>query len=304
MEILEVKNLAKSFGPVKAVNNVSFSLGKGEILGLLGPNGAGKTTTIQMLLGVLQPSAGDIFYFGKNLKTDRRAILEQINFSSTYINLPWRLSVYENLNVIAHLYDIPDRKQRIAELAKTFELESLINQTIDTLSAGQITRLSLAKAFLNRPKVLLLDEPTASLDPDIAQMIRQYILQQRKQSGLSIIFTSHNMLEVEEICDRVIFINHGTIISDDTPENLAKTIQLSSIDLLDVKPLEKLQKYCAEQKFICEATGKRSHINLPEKQISGFLQDIAAQGITFSDISIDKPSLEDYFLTITNRQTK
>jgi ABC-2 type transport system ATP-binding protein len=216
--ILEVKNLTKIFGSFKAVNDLSFSMEEGELLGFLGPNGAGKTTTIQMLLAVLAPTSGEIRYFGKDLATHREEILEKVNFSTTYINLPWNLTIRENLTFMSYLYDIQNRRQRVKDIIELFKLEKLAGHQMHQLSAGQLTRVNLAKAFLNRPKVLLLDEPTASLDPDIAAYIRTLIMDANKKEKLSIIFTSHNMTEIEEVCDRVIFINKGTIIADDAPE--------------------------------------------------------------------------------------
>ncbi len=247
--ILEVRNLTKQFGKFTAVDTISFSVEEGEIVGLLGINGAGKTTTLQMLLGVLTPTSGEINYFGKNLKTHRGEILEKVNFSSTYTNLPWALKVKESLIFISYLYDIPDRKKRIQDITKLFQLEELLNKLNSQLSAGQRTRVNLGKAMLNYPKILLLDEPTASLDPDIAKYIRDFLLGQRKKYGMSIIITSHNMGEVEEVCDRVIFINHGKIIANDTPQALAKTIQICHISLLVTDGEEKLRSILQEKKY-------------------------------------------------------
>ena len=234
--VLEVKNLSKVFGPpanvFTAVDNISFFVEEGEILGFLGPNGAGKTTTIQMMLGVLTPSGGSINYFGKDLNHNREEILEHVNFSTTYTNLPWALSVRENLTFISYLYDIKNRKKRVEEIVEIFKLGELTNKTMSQLSAGQQTRVNLAKAFVNKPKVLLLDEPTASLDPDIASYIRNIILEDRDLHKTTILWTSHNMAEVEEMCDRVIFINKGKIIADDTPDNLARSIQIAHVELL------------------------------------------------------------------------
>src|SRR3989339_1104196 len=175
MSILKVTNLTKTFGSGKkaftAVDNISFGLKEGEILGLLGPNGAGKTTTIQMLLGVLTPTFGEISFFGKLFEKHREEILEKVNFSSTYTNLPWHLTARENLIYTSYLYDIPDRDKRVNEMIVQFRLEKLKNQALNDLSAGQLTRVNLAKAFINKPQVLLLDEPTASLDPETAHFI-------------------------------------------------------------------------------------------------------------------------------------
>jgi ABC-2 type transport system ATP-binding protein len=294
-EILVAKNLSKQFGDFKAVDKVSFSLKEGEILGLLGPNGAGKTTTIQMLLGVLTPTKGEVFYFGKNLKNYREEILEEVNFSSTYTNLPWDLTIRECLTFVSFLYDIPKRKERVKKIMGVFKLEELAIKRVSELSAGQVTRLNVAKAFLNYPKVLLLDEPTASLDPDIASYIRKMLIKEREQFKTSIIFTSHNMAEVEEICDRVIFINHGKIVADDKPEKLAKTIEICHVQLLVEEP-QKLKSYCANNHLECASDGRYMIVNVKEKHLADFLQAISSAGIVYDEISIEKPSLEDYFI--------
>lgn len=297
MDILQTTNLTKRFGEFTAVDSVTFSLKEGEILGLLGPNGAGKTTIIQMLLGVLTPTSGKVIYFGEDLQSNRSEILEHVNFSSTYTNLPWDLRVYENLNYIAHLYDIKDRKKRVEKIIGLFRLEELRNHRISELSAGQVTRVNLAKAFLNQPKVLLLDEPTASLDPDVAAYIREFLLEERERFQVSIVFTSHNMAEVEELCDRVIFINQGRIIADDTPENLARSVEVCHIKLL-FRPgsEERLAGYCKGRNLEFRKEDRHVAIDLKEKEIADFLRDLNQQGMVFDEISIDKPSLEDYFL--------
>jgi len=170
--VLEVTNLTKRFGEFTAVNDISFAIKPGEILGLLGPNGAGKTTTIQMLLGLVTPTNGSIRMFGQDLATHREAILQQVNFSSTYISMPYALTVEENLNVVARLYGMTDVQQCVDEIVKKLKMEEFRRKVTRKLSSGQMTRLTLAKAFLTEPKILFLDEPTASLDPDIAHKIR------------------------------------------------------------------------------------------------------------------------------------
>src|SRR6266568_393295 len=176
MSVLEAAHLRKQFGDFVAVEDISFSLSEGEILGVLGPNGAGKTTMIQMLLGILTPTSGEVSYFGKDLKTNREWIMERVNFSSTYTNLPWWLTVKENLTWVSYLYEIQSRKKRISEVVEIFRLGEIFSKRMDTLSAGQLTRVNVAKAFLNSPKVLLLDEPTASLDVEVAKYIRDFLL--------------------------------------------------------------------------------------------------------------------------------
>ena len=302
MDILQVKNLTKKFGNFLAVNNISFSLKEGEILGILGPNGAGKTTTIQMLLGVLTPTSGEIFYFGKEFQSNREKILENVNFSSTYTNLPWELTVKENLTYLSYLYQIKNRRQRIEKIVKIFRLEKLLNQQLQELSSGQLTRVNLAKALINFPKILLLDEPTASLDPEAASYIRHFLLKQRQQFKVSIIFTSHNMGEVEEVCDRVIFINHGKIIDDDTPQNLARKIETCHVELNVADGLKRTIEFCQEQKINYKLEGRYIIVDLKEKEIPRFLQTLMEKGVSYDQIAIDKPTLEDYFL-LTAKKT-
>ncbi len=296
MNILNVVCLSKHYKNYKAVDDISFSLKEGEILGFLGPNGAGKTTTIQMLLGVLTPTSGKVNYFGKDLFTNREEVLEKVNFSSTYTHLPWRLTVWENLLYTSYLYNIRDRKKRLDKIIDIFKLKKLSNQTMSELSAGQLTRVNLAKSFVNFPKVLLLDEPTASLDPDVAAYIHDFLLNQRSQFQVSIIFTSHNMGEVEKLCGRIIFINKGKIIADDTPSNLSKTIEISHVTLFIQKGEQEVMDYCNKYKLSLALDGAYMTIDCREKEIPKILRDLMELGVGYSEISIDKPNLQDYFL--------
>ncbi len=296
MNIGEAKGLTKKFGTFVAVDNVSFEIKEGEILGFLGPNGAGKTTTIQMLLGVLTPTSGDVTFFGKNLRTHREEILERINFSTTYTNLPWKLSVKENLIAISYLYDIKDRKKQLDTVVELFKLEDILDLEMHMLSAGQLTRVNLAKAFINIPDILLLDEPTASLDPDIADYVRNLLLEQRDRFGLSILFTSHNMMEVEKVCDRVIFINHGKVIANDTPDNLAKSMKTAHMELRIKDGLKRVIELSDKHTLPHHEDNRYITIDIDEKQIPYFLKSIVDEGIEYDEISIEKPTLEDYFI--------
>lgn len=222
--ILEVKGLAKQFDGFEAVNGISFGIREGEILGMLGPNGAGKTTTIYMLLGLVTPTAGEISVFGKDLAAHRQEILQDMNFTSPYVSLPYRLTVWQNLKVFADLYNVPNPKKRISDMLDLFGIQKLADEAVSHLSAGENTRVGLAKALLNRPKLLLLDEPTASLDPEMAHQAREVILKIQREEGTSVLYTSHNMAEVEKMCKRVIFLNHGKIIADGTPGEITKKI--------------------------------------------------------------------------------
>lgn len=302
--VLEVKNLTKKFGDFTAVNNISFHLKEGEILGFLGVNGAGKTTTIQMLLGVLTPTEGNIHYFGKDLKTNRSEIMERVNFSSTYVELPWNITTQENLNYISLLYKIENRKKRIQKIIELFQLEKFLNKQVGYLSAGQKTRVNLAKAFINYPNVLLLDEPTASLDVEIAEEMRKIVLKERNEFKTAVLLTSHNMAEVEEMCDRIIVIHSGKIIANDAPEFLAKSIQISHVTLHLSKEKEKFSAFCDKKKLAYKKSGKSFTVDINEQDIASFLQEITKSGIVYDEISIEKPTLEDYFLQTVGKEKK
>lgn len=297
-KVLEVKDLTKQFGDFTAVDHVSFSLKEGEILGLLGPNGAGKTTTIQILLDVMDPTGGEISYFGKSFKDHRSEILKKINFSSAYINVPKLFKVEEVLNFFAYLYEVPDRKKRINKLLKEFEIDHLRNKSVNTLSAGERARLLLTKAFLNYPEIILLDEPTSSLDPEIAVKIREFLKTERKEYNVSILITSHNMQEIEEMCDWVVFLNHGKVIAENSPENLVKASAETKLELLIKDKNSKFEKILKDKKMEFENEKFVYKINIAENNIANFLTILAREEIEYQDIDIIKPDLEDYFLGI------
>ena len=229
-QIIKIEKLTKIFGDITAVNELGFSVARGETVGLLGPNGAGKTTTIQMLLGLTKPTSGDIRIFNLNLQDSRRKILQRINFASAYISLPSNLTVYENLNVFGKLYGIPTPRRKIGNLLDLLEIPQVINQVTGALSSGQLTRLNLCKAFLNDPEILLLDEPTASLDPDIAEKVRLTLQNVQQEHGVTMLYTSHNMREVELMCDRVIFLSRGNIVTEGTPQEIVDNCQTKSLE--------------------------------------------------------------------------
>jgi ABC-2 type transport system ATP-binding protein len=233
--VVEVKGLTKRFNELIAVNQVSFEIYQGEIVGLLGPNGAGKTTMMQMLLGLLIPTAGEIKILGMDLTGNREAILSQVNFSSAYVAMPYSLTVIENLTVFARLYGIRKPKAKIEALLKTFEMETMRTTLTGTLSSGQVTRLCLAKALLNDPKILFLDEPTVSLDPDMADKTRCLLKGLRNRMGLTILYTSHNMREMEEMCDRILFLNKGRFIAAGTPQELLKQFGKENLEEVFLK---------------------------------------------------------------------
>jgi ABC-2 type transport system ATP-binding protein len=218
--IVEVRGLVKSFDGTKAVDDVSFDLFQAEILGLLGPNGAGKTTIIQMLLGLTTSDRGEIRILGLDLASHREEILQQVNFSSAYVSLPQSLTIQENLKVFARLYGIQNAQEKIREVLELFEMEDLADKLTRHLSSGQLTRACMAKALLNSPKLLFLDEPTASLDPDIADKTRELLKRVCRQTGLTILYTSHNMKEMEEMSNRILFLHRGKIIASGKPKDV------------------------------------------------------------------------------------
>jgi ABC-2 type transport system ATP-binding protein len=212
--VLEVNNLKKQYGTFTAVDGIKFSVTKGEIIGLLGPNGAGKSTTIQMLLGLLTPSSGRISYFGMDFNHHRQAILSRINYLSAFNTLQEKITVEQNLRVFADAYDVKQPIKKINELLEYFGVSQLKKKRYVDISSGQRTRVNLTKAFLNDPELVLMDEPTASLDPDIVDKVLTMIEDLKKQRQLTILYTSHNMHDVERICDRVIFLAHGKIVRE------------------------------------------------------------------------------------------
>lgn len=314
MPILSVHNLCKIFILRKhffahkkqfhAVKKISFEVQEGEILGLLGTNGAGKTTTIQMLLGLLTPTSGTITYFGKDFAEHRSEILEKVTFASTYVKLPGRLSVWENLDVFARLNGVPSsiRKERINQFLKTFDMWNLRDKETGTLSAGQMTRVMLAKAFIPQPSIVLLDEPTASLDPDIAQEVRQFVLQQKREHGLSALFTSHNMDEVTEVCDRVLVMKDGTIVANNTPAELAASVSNAHVHLVITQGLEAAVAYAQSHQLPHKVHERSIELEIDEQQIAQFLMSLAQSGVTYSQIFIDKPTLEDFFLSVVKKK--
>ncbi len=217
---LAVDRLVKRYGPVTAIEDLSFAVPAGTTAALLGGNGAGKTTTIAILLGLLLPTSGSIRVLGEDMLAHRFRVLPRMNFSSPYVDLPKRLTVRENLTVFGHLYSIRGLKSRIAELGKALEIADFLDRQTGTLSAGQKTRVSLAKSLLNRPEVLLLDEPTASLDPDTGDWVRTYLESYQREHGATILLASHNMAEVERMCSQVMMMKAGRMVDRGSPAEL------------------------------------------------------------------------------------
>lgn len=312
MPIMQVEHLYKifrsGFWPFSkpqeyvAVNRISFELNKGEILGFLGTNGAGKTTTIQMLLGVLTPTSGSIRYFGKDFSKHQDQVLKKVTYASGYDKLPARLTIWENLDVAGRIFSLPNgiREERIKHLLTFFGMWEMRNKPTGMLSAGQATRVILAKAFLPNPEIVLLDEPTAALDPEAAREVREFVLQQKRENNVSILFTSHNMDEVTQVCDRVLVMKQGTIIANNTPAQLAGSVSKAHVHLITDNK-EALSNFLGQHNYMHKTHEHSVEIEIDEHAIASLLIALARNDIAYSQISIDKPTLEDYFLSISKK---
>lgn len=299
MGILEVENLTKSFGNNKVLDRVSFSIQKGKVVGLLGPNGAGKTTTIHILLGITSANSGSVKYFGKDFYKNRASCLQRINFASSFNTLQGRISVWENLLVFALLYRVKNPKEVILKLLETFEAEDLRDQKYWDLSSGQKTRINLIKSLLNEPDIVLMDEPTASLDPDIADKTLSLIERLKKERELTMLYTSHNMAEITRICDEVIFLDKGSIVARDTPLGLTKKVSKAKLILTFDEESKKIEKYLKKQNYVFSFVRKNTvSIDADEKDIPKLIFGVSEANIWIINIEIEKPKLEDVFLQI------
>jgi len=280
-----------------ALKGISFSLDKGEILGFLGPNGAGKTTTIQIMLQIITPNAGEVNVFGMPAFENREEVLQRMNFTSAYVHLFGALTVWENLKVFAKLYGLKSY-EKIHTLLKEFEAENLKDKKAVTLSSGQLTRVMVVKALLNDPELLLLDEPTSSLDPDIAEKMREILKEVRRTRKISMVYTSHNMAEIEEMCDRVVFLSHGNIVADDTPKKLTELIPDHTLRIVFEKEPARIGEFLKEKKLQGTVDGPVVHITTDNASIPNILGQIYQRGDRIKDINIQEPDLEDVFLKI------
>ncbi len=301
LEVVELTKIFPGKTPTKAVDQLSFRLEHGEILGLLGPNGAGKTTTIQMLLSTLTPTSGGILYFGLPFDMHRGEILEQVGYASAYSRMPRRLTVRETLDVFARLHGLArkERAQRIDELLDRFSAGGIKGRIMEGLSAGQTTRVTLAKAFLARPRVVLLDEPTASLDPDVAVVVRDFVCDERARRGVSIVFTSHNMDEVARVCDRVIFLDKGTIAGSGTPDELAASAATTRLHLRVTAGADQALAQAQNAGMPASIDGGWITIELDERKLATLLASLARAGVDYDEFTLEKPTLEDYFLKLS-----
>jgi len=297
--ILQVENLVKNYGSFCAVNGISFAVPRGKAVGLLGPNGAGKTTTIQILLGITLKNGGTIKYFGKDFDRYHQYCLQRINFTSAFNTLVGRISVWENLLVFAGLYGIEKPRKKIMELAGHLEIIDLLAESYQNLSAGQKTRVNFVKSLLNDPELLLMDEPTASLDPDIADKTLSLIEDLKQSRNLAILYTSHDMEEVTRICDEVIFLDRGKIVAQDTPLNLTKTMSEAQLRLTFNDKEDAMDQYLKACKYHYSFISDHMvAIDVEADLIPKLLLGISKAEIDITDIEIRKPTLEDVFLQI------
>jgi ABC-2 type transport system ATP-binding protein len=228
--VLRVLELTKAFNDIVAVDRLSFSIARGEIVGILGANGAGKTTTLQMILGLIRPTSGRIEIFGQDLEQHRIEILSRMNFSSVGVNLPMNLRVSQNLWIFAKLYGVKDAWKRIDALLNLLAIDHLRDAITGRLSSGEVSRVNLCKALLNHPQLLLLDEPTASLDPDIADKVRKILRRVQQEEEVAMLYTSHNMRDIEEICDRVLFLHNGHLMAEGTPAQMVERFRTRNLE--------------------------------------------------------------------------
>lgn len=300
MLILNVSNITKKFKNHLAVNDISFQIQQGEIVGLLGPNGAGKSTTIEMILGLIKPTSGTVQVFGKDIEEYRAEVLSRINYASTYIQFMSRLTVRENLKVFAMLYNVPHPDKKVRAIAEELELDDLLGTLFFKLSSGQKTRVVLAKTLLNDPEFLLLDEPTASLDPDIAFKVREVLRRIHRNRKVAMLYTSHNMIEVEEMCERIIFLQKGRIVAEGTPKELKKTVRDYTILVrFNEEQQEAMREFLTSKgfQFIIDIPGV-ARINANQENMALVIKQVSSSDFGVYDFDINKPDLEEVFLKL------
>lgn len=310
--VLRVENLQKTYPGKRGANDqalrgVSFAINEGKIFGLLGPNGAGKSTTINILAGLLTSDTGTIEIFGKDFDREYLSIRNQMNVATAYAQLPIRLNVAENLRVFSYFYNVREREQRIDDLLELFKITHLRNMQIGQLSAGQKALVNICKALLNEPRLLLLDEPTSSLDPENALRVRTVLQKIQKENGMTILWTSHDMPEIEEVCDHIAFLLNGKIEVIDTPENLLQLV--TTQEMTFVFPSVALAEMaCGIPWPKGIACVKQEHriviLVVPHKEgvVRQVFRILHAKKLDFLDMHITRPALEEVFLTMAERQ--
>ena len=309
MDVIQVRNLVKTFpskeGKLIAVNNNSFNVKKGEIFGLLGVNGAGKSTTLNILSGLTTPDSGTIAIFGKDFFKHEEEIKSKFNLATAYYSLSSHVTVKENLNVYARLYNVMNHQQKIQELTEKFMISHLLHTKVQSLSSGARSRLGLVKSMLNDPQLLLLDECTVGLDPAMAELTRDYLQKYNQETGCTIIFTSHYMQEVEQLCHRIAFMDEGKIVKVGTAKDLLQELELQTVTLHFSQKIEKAKKMLEQEgiKYTFNHAGAlQFHIKNKDKIIYPLLKKFVNNDIPFDDLHLDKPTLEEYFIKKSREQ--
>ena len=309
MYALDIRNLKKTYyhkgKQFHAVKGVSFNIKKGEIFGLLGPNGAGKSTIINIVSGILTHDSGTVRILGKDPVKEHEFVRNNMNVASAYFGLSSHLTVIENLKVYARLFGIKDAADTINELLDLFELEDLKKKKIFSLSSGQRTRASLCKGFMNNPKVLLLDECTIGLDPDVAEKTRQVIKRYQKEHKTSILFTSHYMFEVEELCKRIAFMDSGKILKIDTANQLKKMIKKQTVEIQFIKTRKSLRKFFDEKDvdvLFMQGNTLKFEISAQGDKLYRLINSLFQRGFKIRNMNINRPTLDDIFIKIARKK--
>ncbi len=311
MKFVEVKNLKKSYTikgkKIEAVKGISFDIKEGEIFGFLGPNGAGKTTTIDILSGILTKDSGEIRIFGKDPEKEREYVRNHMNVSTAYYPLSGALTIQQNLRVYAKLYNVKNAEQKITQLMKDFEIYHLRNKSVDKLSSGEKTRTTLCKGLINNPKLLLLDECTVGLDPSIAEKTRGILKKYHKEHKPAILFTSHYMHEVEELCSRIAFMSHGRIISIGSTEALKKLIKKHTVKMHIVSGMSEAEKFFKKKGIEISLVSNnviKFDISAKGEQLYSMLHELFRKGVRIKDLYIKRPTLDDIFIKIAKGDLK
>lgn len=301
MNTIIVKNLVKNYGKIKALKGVSFSIKEGEFFGLLGPNGAGKTTVINILAGLLEKDSGEVSILGKNPLIESEFIKNKMNVASAYFGLSDILTVKQNLRVYAKLYHVKNVEERINLLLKQLELTKLANTQTIRLSSGELTRVSICKGLINEPEILLLDECTVGLDPHIAEKTRKFIQDYQKDKKATILFTSHYMYEVEELCKRIAFLSEGKLLNIDTANNLKKMIKKQTVEFDFIKTNKGLTKFFKEKNIDVIFTKGNTvvfEVSASDDKLYRTMNSLFKRGFKVKDMRINRPTLNDIFIKI------
>ena len=301
MPLLEIHKLHKHYGPVEALKGITFAVERGEFFGLLGPNGAGKSTTINILLGLILADGGSIRVFDTDFAAQPIAIRRRMNVAAAFTSMNGVLTVRENLGVYGRIYGVKKIRAKIGELLERFEISDLADTKLQYLSSGQHTRVTLCKGFLNDPELLLLDECTLGLDPDIAEKTRRALQEVQVEKKTTVLFTSHNMSEVEELCGRIAFLSKGEILRTDTAQHIKRLIPQQILEVRFQPGTDLSQIACHDGLPQAEpgaADSLRFTLNDPERQLDPLLRHLTQSGARIADLQLERPTLEDVFIKV------